>query len=152
MAGILPFFCAANLLWLIGSLSDDRMLSFHQVVFQPFLMKYLLLILFFIPVVAAADQDDDFLAAREAYRAGNDVRLAQIAEGFKSSPLEPYLTYYQLRLRLYSRNPLGLKEFLDRPDNTPVIDQLRSEWLKWQAKQQNWGEFAAGISASTGSR
>ena len=119
------------------------MLSFHQVVFQPFLMKYLLLILFFIPVVAAADQDDDFLAARESYRAGNDVRLAQIAEGFKSSPLEPYLTYYQLRLRLYSRNPLGLKEFLDRPDNTPVIDQLRSEWLKWQAKQQNWGEFAA---------
>lgn len=97
----------------------------------------------FFSAGAIADEDDDFLAAREAYRAGNSARLEQLAERLKNTPLEPYLTYYQLRLRLYTRNPEGLKEFLARPDDTPVIDQLRSEWLKWQAKQGHWEEFAA---------
>ncbi|HUX90222.1 MAG TPA: transglycosylase SLT domain-containing protein [Gallionellaceae bacterium] len=83
------------------------------------------------------------MAARKAYRAGDDTRLEQIAERFKNTPLEPYLTYYQLRLRLYNRKPEGVKEFLARPDDTPVIDQLRSDWLKWQAKQRRWDEFAA---------
>jgi len=106
-------------------------------------MKYLLLVLLLIPALAAADQDDDFLAARDAYRAGDDARLEQIAGRLKNTPLEPYVTYYQLRLRLYTRNPQGVKEFLARPDDTPVIDQLRSEWLKWQAKQEHWDEFAA---------
>jgi soluble lytic murein transglycosylase len=119
------------------------MLFFHPVVFLPFQMKYLLLVLLLIPAVATADQDDDFLAAREAYRAGDVARLEKIAGRFRNTPLEPYLTYYQLRLRLYTRKPEGVKEFLARPDDTPVIDQLRSEWLKWQARQQRWDAFAA---------
>jgi soluble lytic murein transglycosylase len=119
------------------------MLFFHPVVFLPFQMKYLLLALLLIPAVATADQDDDFLAAREAYRANDVARLENIAERLSNTPLEPYLTYYQLRLRLYTRNPEGVKEFLARPDDTPVIDQLRSEWLKWQARQQRWDAFAA---------
>ncbi len=106
-------------------------------------MKNLLLILLLIPAAATANQDDDFLAAREAYRAGDAARLEQIAGGMKNTPLEPYLTYYQLQLRLTTRNPEGVREFLARPDDTPVIDQLRSEWLKWQARQQRWEAFTA---------
>lgn len=106
-------------------------------------MKYLLLALLLIPAIATADQDEDFLSAREAYRAGDGARLEQIAARLKNTPLEPYLTYYALRLRLYNSKPEGIKAFLARPDDTPVIDQLRSEWLKWQAKQQRWDEFAA---------
>lgn len=97
----------------------------------------------FFSAVARADQDDDFLAAREAYRVGDDVRLEQKAERLKHTPLEPYLTYYQLRSHLYARNPDGVKEFLARPDDTPVIDLLRSDWLKLLAKQQRWEEFMA---------
>ena len=119
------------------------MLFFHSVVSMLLQMKYSLLALLFFSAAATADQDDDFLAAREAYRADDGVRLEKIAERFNNTPLEPYLTYYQLRLRLYTRNPEGVKEFLARPDDTPVIDQLRSEWLKWQAKQQRWDAFAA---------
>ena len=106
-------------------------------------MKYLLLALLLVPAVATADQDDDFMAAREAYRAEDVARLARIAENFRNTPLEPYITYYQLRLRLYTRNPEGIREFLARPDDTPVVDQLRSEWLKWHAKQRRWDVFAA---------
>ena len=83
------------------------------------------------------------MAAREAYRAEDVARLARIAENFRNTPLEPYITYYQLRLRLYTRNPEGIREFLARPDDTPVVDQLRSEWLKWHAKQRRWDVFAA---------
>lgn len=119
------------------------MLCFDPVVSLPFKMKYLLLFLLLISVAAQADQDEDFLAARDAFRAGDEVRLEEIARRFKNKPLEPYLTYYQLHLRLYTDNTEGIKEFLVRPDDTPVIDQLRSEWLKWQAKQQKWDQFAA---------
>lgn len=108
-----------------------------------FQMKYLLLALLLFPAVATADQDDDFLAAREAYRVGDAARLGQIAARLKNTALEPYLTYYQLRLRLYTNNPEGIAEFLARPGDTPVIDQLRGEWLKWQAKQQRWEAFSA---------
>jgi len=106
-------------------------------------MKYLLLVLSLLPALAAADQDEDFLAARKAYRAGDGARLQQIAENLKNTPLEPYLTYYRLHLQMYTRNQDGIKEFLARPDDTPVIDQFRLEWLKWQAKQRHWDEFAA---------
>lgn len=106
-------------------------------------MKYLLLFLLLMPAVANAEPEDDFQAAREAYRVSDAARLDQLAERLKNTALEPYVTYYQLRLRLYNRNPAGLKEFLARPDDTPVIDQLRLDWLKWQAKQQRWDEFAA---------
>lgn len=105
-------------------------------------MKYLFILFFLIPLCAHADQDEDFLAAREAYRAGDTARLEELAQGFKNSPLEPYLNYYQLRLRMFGRNPEGLKEFLSRPDDTPVVNQLRSDWLKALARQQRWDEFS----------
>lgn len=106
-------------------------------------MKYFLILLLLIPAAATAELDEDFQAAREAYRVGNVARLDALAESLKNTALEPYVTYFQLRLRLYTRNPAGIKEFLARPDNTPVIDQLRLDWLKWQARQQHWDEFAA---------
>jgi soluble lytic murein transglycosylase len=106
-------------------------------------MKFLLLLLLLTPVIAWAELDDDFLAARESYRSGDLTRLEQITERIKNTPLEPYLTYYQLRLRSSSRSPDEIKEFLARPDDTPVIDLFRSDWLKWQAKQGRWEEFAA---------
>ena len=108
-------------------------------------MKYLFLLLLLIPVVAVADLEENFQAAREAYRVGDASRLDVLAENLKNTVLEPYVTAYQLRLRMYTRNPAGLKEFIARPDNTPVIDQLRSDWLKYQAKLQNWDEFNAGF-------
>jgi soluble lytic murein transglycosylase len=119
------------------------MLFFHPDVFLPFPMKYLLLALLIFPAIATADQDDDFLAARDAYRANDDVRLDKLAVDLKNTLLEPYVTYYQLRLNLQRYSPEVIKAFISRPDDTPVIDMLRSDWLKWQAKQGHWTEFLA---------
>jgi len=49
---------------------------------------------------APASQDDDFVAAQEAFRAGDAARLARHAQRLKGYVLEPYVEYYQLRLRL----------------------------------------------------
>jgi len=106
-------------------------------------MKYLLLALLLIPAIATADQDEDFLVAREAFRSEDATRLEKIADSLRNTPLEPYVSYYQLRLRIHSRNHEGIKEFLARPDDTPVIDLLRLYWLKWQAAQEKWDEFRA---------
>ena len=90
-----------------------------------------------------ANPDEDFLAAREAFRKGDAVQLERLALRLKNSPLEPYLTYYQLRMHWDEADSSPIKQFLSRPEDTPVIDQFRSEWLKYLGKRQRWVEFAA---------
>ncbi len=88
-----------------------------------------------------ADQDADFLAARDAYRAGNSAKLAQLAKPLKNHPLEIYLSYYQLKLNLESLPAEPVLAFLARPEDTPLIDALRSEWLKVLGRQHRWELF-----------
>ncbi|MDH4284956.1 MAG: transglycosylase, partial [Gallionellaceae bacterium] len=119
-------------------------------------MKLLLLVLLFTPVFATANQiaeeeiqhagllpgDTDFLVAREAFRAGNTTRLDQAAARLKRSPLEPYVSYYQLRMRLETADTVTIRAFLARTDETPIIDKLRGEWLKLLGKRRQWSLFS----------
>jgi soluble lytic murein transglycosylase len=100
------------------------------------------LLLLFIPAVSLANQDEDFLAAREAFRSGDASKLERIAARMKNSPLEPYLSYYQLRMHWDEKDSTPIKQFLSRPEDTPVIDQFRVEWLKYLGLRQRWSEFA----------
>lgn len=106
-------------------------------------MKFAWLLLLFIPAVSLANQDEDFLAAREAFRSGDSAKLERIAARMKNSPLEPYLSYYQLRMHWDEKDSTPIKQFLSRPEDTPVIDQFRVEWLKYLGQHQRWSEFAA---------
>ena len=124
-------------------------------------MKFILLVFLFIPTLAAAGhatqkphgervssgalftEDMDFLDAREAFRVGNAAQLDRIAARLKNSPLEPYLVYYQLRMRLETADVATIQAFLARTDETQVIDRLRAEWLKQLGKKQQWDAFAA---------
>jgi soluble lytic murein transglycosylase len=106
-------------------------------------MKFAWFLLLFIPAASQANQDEDFLAAREAFRSGDAAKLERIAARMKNSPLEPYLSYYQLRMRWDDKDSTPIKQFLSRPEDTPVIDQFRVEWLKYLGKRQRWEEFAA---------
>jgi soluble lytic murein transglycosylase len=109
---------------------------------MPDLIKFLFLAVLTLPALAAAAQDADFIAAREAFRAGDIERTEQLAPSFRHSPLEPYLTYYQLRLRLETADVDEIQAFLARPDDTPVIDRLRGEWLKVLGKYGRWDLFS----------
>ncbi len=105
--------------------------------------KFCMFVLLFIPVLAVASQDADFLTARDAFRMGDLVKLDRMAVRLKHSPLEPYLAYYQLRMRLETASVADVQAFLARPDDTPVINHLRAEWLKLLGKRQQWEEFSA---------
>jgi soluble lytic murein transglycosylase-like protein len=103
--------------------------------------------------------DADFLAAHNAYLAGDKIKLGRYAQRLKKSPLEVYVSYYQLSLGIadadrkpaagknqgHAPNSLeaAVKAFLSRPEDTPVIDQLRGEWLKVLGKRQQWDQFDA---------
>ena len=75
-------------------------------------MKYYCYLLLFITTFAQADQDADFLAARDAFRAGDAVKLQHFAQRYKNrrwkymSAITSYaLTWTALRL-------IPLKHFL----------------------------------------
>lgn len=106
-------------------------------------MRFALVLLLFVPAISIATQDEDFLAAREAFRNGNAIQLDKIAARLKDSSLEPYLTSYQLHMHWDEKDTSAIKQFLSRPEDTPVIDQFRNEWLKYLGKRQRWDEFSA---------
>jgi soluble lytic murein transglycosylase-like protein len=128
-------------------------------------MKFLLYFLLLLTPPALADQvaggagspgaphagDADFLAAHDAFLAGDTVKLGSYAQRLKNSPLEVYVRYYQLSLALKKADrvpvPVSLdnaaKSFLSRPEDTPVIERLRGEWLKVLGKNQQWDLFDA---------
>jgi soluble lytic murein transglycosylase len=95
------------------------------------------------PVGITATEEADLIAARAAYLAGNSKKLALHAQRLQRSQLEVYASYYHLRLGLHSADPQEIMNFLARPDDTPVIDKLRVEWLKMLGKRKQWDLFDA---------
>jgi soluble lytic murein transglycosylase len=91
----------------------------------------------------AQPSDADFAAARDAYRAGDSARLERIAPRLAGYLLEPYVTYWRLRLRLDEADPVQVRAFLDRYADLPPAEHLRSEWLKSLARRGAWSDFAA---------
>jgi soluble lytic murein transglycosylase len=91
----------------------------------------------------AQPTDADFLAARDAYRAGDAARLERIAPRLSGYLLEPYVAYWRLRLKLDDVDPAAVRAFLDRYPDSPLSERLRREWLKALGKRGAWPLFAA---------
>jgi soluble lytic murein transglycosylase len=87
--------------------------------------------------------DADFIAARDAFRAGDAPRLERLAPRLKDYLLEPYVAYWRLKLRLDEADPRAVRAFLTRYADMPLADQLRTEWLKSLAKRGDWAQFGA---------
>jgi len=87
--------------------------------------------------------DEDFLAAREAYEAGNAVRLETHASRLQGHLLEPYVAYWRLSLRLEEASPEEVRGFLSANRNGPLAERLRAEWLKSLAERGEWSLFNA---------
>ena len=129
--------CRAKRLPTIDVLCSAR-LFFRRVAMRLFFYFCLL-----IAPPALADETADFLAARDAFRAGDAVKLERFAQRLKNTPLEVYASYYRLRLGLENADTGAVKDFLSRPEDTPMIDRLRGEWLKQLGKKQQWEWFDA---------
>ncbi len=98
-----------------------------------------------LPQVSAQElrQDDDVRAAREAFRLGQAARLDQTAARLRGHPLEPWVHYWQLRLRLDTAETAEVQAMLTRLADTRAGDQLRSDWLKLLGRRGQWDQFAA---------
>ena len=88
-----------------------------------------------------APLDDEFLAAREAYRAGSATKLDAQARRFRGHLLEPYLAYWQLSLRLEQASAEDVRGFMTAYRDSPLPDRIRLEWLKSLGRRGDWDLF-----------
>jgi soluble lytic murein transglycosylase len=93
--------------------------------------------------VQGAATVDDFMAAREAYRAGNYARLEKHAALLKGHLLEPYAAYWQLSMRLDQAPAETVRAFLAAHRDSPLSERLRGEWLKVLGRRGEWDLFNA---------
>lgn len=111
-----------------------------------FLIPLLALVFCALPGVSAAapaaGKDDRFLAARDAFRAGDRAKLERLAGELRGHDLEDYVDYYQTTMRLPDQlDPATAREFIARHERTYLAEKLRSDWLKVLGKKQQWAEF-----------
>ncbi len=105
----------------------------------------LTVILFALPLTVSAaggsSQDKTLLAAHDAFRAADRVRLARHAEKIKGHPLDIYVSFWRLRLRLEETAPGELRAFLSKHSGTVLAEQLRRDWLRVLGKTGQWELF-----------
>ncbi len=94
------------------------------------------------PPLSAVDQQ--FLVAREAARAGDRAKLAQVAPQLANHPLVAYVEYWQLAPRLRSADPTvtaAVEEFFTRYADTYLADRLRLDWSLALAERGDFTGF-----------
>lgn len=106
-----------------------------------FLLAFPLLLVHFS--VNALTADEQFLAARDAARAGDRAKLERLAPDLQSHELAPYVDYWRLLQDLNTTDTAMIKGFLARNDKSYIAEKLRSDWLKQLGKKQQWSEFDA---------
>ncbi len=102
-----------------------------------------LLLAFFVslPLFAQEGRDSNYLAARDAFRAGDRARLDRAAAQIGNHELAPYVENYQLRMAMDQGDTPALRGFFDRNDGTYVAEKLRADWIRWLGKRGNWAEI-----------
>jgi soluble lytic murein transglycosylase len=95
-----------------------------------------------VPLPTRAEPGDaDFIAARDAYRAGDAARLERIAPRLQGYLLEPYVSYWRLKLRIDEADPVAVRAFIERYADMPLAERLRSDWLKALGRRNDWKQF-----------
>ncbi|HEV3007773.1 MAG TPA: hypothetical protein VGX52_01920, partial [Burkholderiales bacterium] len=85
--------------------------------------------------------DESLLAAYDAYRAGDAIKLARHAKKLDGHVLEPWLDYWRLSMRLEDIPSREVREFLATHANLYVTERLRADWLRVLGKRSEWPEF-----------
>lgn len=93
----------------------------------------------------AGSSEEDFLAARDAYKAGDEQALSSYSQKLQAGGyvLAPYLEYWRLLLHLDQAEAAEVQDFLTRYAELPFSDRVRAEWLKQLGKRKDWAAFFA---------
>lgn len=109
---------------------------------QRYLIKRAFGMLPLLPLAALANPGDEaFLAAREAFRNGERVRLARSVDALRGNELQPWAEYWRLRLKIEDRQTDEVPAFLEREAGAYVVEKLRGDWLRALGKQGEWETF-----------
>lgn len=95
------------------------------------------------PAFATDRQDDAFRAAADAFRRGQASKLDRAAALLKGYSLEPYVRYWQLKLRLDDADSSAVREMLAENDGLLLGEELRNDWLRVLGKRSQWDDFFA---------
>lgn len=123
-------------------------------------MKYLPLVLLLCATLVRAEPGDDkFLAAREAYRVGDAVRLARMTDAIKAADpayvLAPWAEYWQLHLQTAALSRPGSEDpasssvgteidaYIAHNEGNYLGERLRADWLKTLGRRGDWTAFLA---------
>jgi soluble lytic murein transglycosylase len=94
------------------------------------------------PVVPATrDAESRFIEAREAFRGGERVHLARVAETLRDTEYAPWVEHWRLRLRIEEDAFDGVRDFLERESGSYLAEKVRAEWLRQLGKRQDWKTF-----------
>ena len=88
-----------------------------------------------------APGDENVLAAFDAYRAGDPIKLSKHAKKAESHVLMPWVDYWRVSLRLDDANTAEVRAFFAEQGNSYVAERLRGDWLKVLGKRADWKEF-----------
>ena len=89
----------------------------------------------------ATPAEERFLNARDAFKAGERVRLGRLAETFGDYELRPWADYWLLRLKLEDDDATGVTAFLEREKGSYLAEKLRGDWLRYLGKRGEWENF-----------
>ena len=95
----------------------------------------------------AAGADVAVLAAYDAFRAGDPIKLQRAAALVRGDHvLAPWLEYWRLRLRLEDAalDP-EVRAFLEAQPKSYLADRLRADWLKELGKRGDWQSFEVAL-------
>ncbi len=94
------------------------------------------------PPAALSPADADFLAAKAMFDRGDARKLDLIAPKLAGHPLEIYVDYWRLSLRLPVAADDDVRAFVAHAAGTPLADAVRVEWLKALGRRAQWSTFA----------
>lgn len=122
---------------------SPRSRALRQLIRAMLRLILLLFPLFFFPGsdASAGSRDDDFLVARDAFRVGDMARLNALSKRLEGHVLAPYLSYYQIQMRLKDASAEEVRHFIAENGDSPLSDRLRADWLRVLGQQQNWALF-----------
>ncbi len=109
------------------------------------LRAILTLIVLTVPMHAQAQNrgDDLILDMSQAYRQGNNARLAALLPQARGHALEPWAAYWELRARLDTASSGEIQDFMARYAGTYQEDRMRNDWLLLLGQRRDWTTFAA---------
>ncbi|TDR32777.1 lytic transglycosylase domain-containing protein [Hydromonas duriensis] len=93
--------------------------------------------------------DSVFAQLREAARANNPTRAAQLADQLSDYPIQSYVNYYRLKPQLYNTDGTPnvnapddeIKQFINTYATDAIGDRMRNDYALVLAARQDWSAF-----------